>query len=386
MSFLSIASLCDQRRKQQQTNYLRLPPRIESQTNSPYLSGNVTKMQLDMRRKAEVLQYNHGNTKVNQMTKKERFALVMKGKTQSVSKSYISANAYISNVQGIVLTCNNTNLPITTPSSACGVPNDYINNVNTLYLDPNVELYNYINPVLTRSYGINNPSLLTNVILNSNYTNINTNNTTATSSKISTVEFTEAIVNQSYKLTFSNIPLALNIYMDISGSYIDDSGKLIDNNGTNVYISGKDIHIDTSFDSIQIKSILLNTVYNNQIVTSDTIYTYDTSKLVTNYTVDISTNANSNSPAGSFFIGYLSISNITLFADPGYFYDFQLLIEVEHPTSIKISEYNTIENISAYVVANVTSDYLINNTPYHCELKNTLPIPDTLGIFTITAV
>ena len=172
--------------------------------------------------------------------------------------------------------------------------------------------------------------------------------------------------------------------MDISGSYIDSSGKFIYNSGTNKYISGKDIHIETSFDSIQIKSILLNVLYNNQIVTTDT--TYNTTNLVTNYTVDISTNANSNSPAGSFFIGYLSISNITLFADPGYFYDFQLLIEVEHPTSVVISPYNSIENIRAYVVANVTSDYLINNAAYHCELKNALPIPDTLGIFTITAV
>ena len=172
--------------------------------------------------------------------------------------------------------------------------------------------------------------------------------------------------------------------MDISGSYIDSSGKFIYNSGTNKYISGKDIHIETSFDSIQIYSIRLNILYNNQIVISET--TYDTTNLVMNYTVDISTNANNNSPAGSFFIGYLNISNIRLFADPGYIYDFQLIIEVEHPTSVVISPYNAIENIRAYVVANVTSDYLIKNTPYNCNLKNTLPTQNGLGTFMITAV
>lgn len=369
MSLSSILTLCAQRKQQQQFNYLNLPPRIESQTDSPYLNGNVTKLQLDMRRKAEVLQYNKGNTKANQMTKKQKFALVMNGKAQPVSKRYISANTDISNAQAISLTCNNKNFPITTPSSACGVPNDYINNINTLFMDPNIPLYNYINPVQTRSYGFSNAPLTTNVIQYSNYTNVNTNNTTATSSKISTIEFTDAIENPTYTLSISNIPLALNIYgeLDISGT-----------------------QVNTDFQIQILPDIQLNVLYNNQLATANSTFNYQTSvDIYTEYTIDISTNIKNDGHtfSGSFFIGYLSISNITLFADPGYFYDFQLLMNVEYPSSINIgTKINSIKNINAYVIANITADNLINNAPYRCKLTNTLPSPDTLGIFTITAV
>jgi hypothetical protein len=87
----------------------------------------------------------------------------------------------------VVLNCDNKNLPFTSPSSACGVPNDYRNGINTLYCDPNVPLYNYINPILTRSYGILNNSDETNVIRYSNYQNV--------TSKISTIEFTDIAIN-----------------------------------------------------------------------------------------------------------------------------------------------------------------------------------------------
>lgn len=373
MSFLSIASLCDQRKRQQQFNYLNLPSRIESQTDSPYLTGNVTKLQLDMRRKAEVLQYNQGNTKANQMTKKQKFALLMNGKAQKVSKSYIIANTDISNAQGVVLTCNNQNLPITTPSSACGVPYDYINNVNTLYLDPNVSLYNYINPVLTRSYGFINPPSNANLILYSNYTNV----ITTTSSKISVLEFSDIIENPTYTLTISNIPLALYIYGDIS--YGDISGSMINTTIDNIYISPNPL-----------KPIQLNVLYNNQIVSSNSIFNYQYSfDLSTNYTVDISLNVRKNRPtfSGSVFIGYINISNIVLYASPGYVYDFQLIIPVKYPSTYKIiNTKHAIRNVNAYVVANVTADYLFNNIANNCNIINTLPTPNTLGTFTITAV
>lgn len=361
MNLSSINTLCSQRKQQQLFNYLNLPPRIESQEDSPYLIGNVTQMQLDMRRKAEILKYNQGNTKANVMTKKQRFALVMNGKFAPVAKSYIKANTDISNsnTEGIVLTCNNKNLPITTPSSASGVPNDYINNINTLYLDPNVPLYNYINPVQTRSYGVINSSLNTNVILYSNYNNV----ITKTYSKISTVEFSDATENPTYTLNMYKIPLALNVYGDISGNVID-----------------------LSFDSMYIKiaSIQLNVFYYNQKVVSTAKYTYTTDfSPYTEFLVDISMNSIKNNTrfSGTFFIGYLNIYNILLYSEPGYVYDFKLIIPVTYKAP------STVKNVNTYVVANVTLNNLIQNPPYSCLLRNAIDIneTDTLGTFTIAA-
>jgi hypothetical protein len=361
-------TICAQRKKQQQFNYLNLPSRLESQTDSPYLNSNITKLQLDMRRKAEVLQYNQGNTKTNQMTKKEKFTLLMNGKAQTVSKSYIIANTDVSSNESISLTCNNINLPITTPSSASGVPNDYLHNVNTLFMDPTVPLYNYINPVLTRSYGITNSPLDANILFYSNYTNVNTNNTISTTSKISTIEFTDATVNPNYLLSITDIPLALQIYgeLDLIGSQVNN----------------KDL-------KITISDISLNALYSNQFVSPNSTYTYETSFTDREYTVDISANVNNSGPnfSGSFFIGYLRISDILLYADPGYIYDFQLVITVTYDSAIPIGNRTTaINNINAYIVANVTADNLINNAPYNCKLTNSLPTPITLGVFNITAV
>jgi hypothetical protein len=149
-NMLSILSLCEQRRKEQ---LLNVPPSRETLV-SPYETTNFTKFQLDMRRKAEILKYNNGNTKTNKLTKKQSWAQIINGSVPSVSSSYINRNKVFDTDALKVISCNG-NL-IVSPSSASDVPNDIYNGVNTLFYDPNVILYNYLNPVLTRSYGIIN--------------------------------------------------------------------------------------------------------------------------------------------------------------------------------------------------------------------------------------
>jgi len=144
LSLSSTISLCNQRKQQQLLNIP--PPRIE--TVSPYLNSNITKFQLDMRRKAEVLLYNQGNTKTNPLTKNQQWAQVVNGKAPPVSKSFLDPNNKSSHQ---VLKNWNNKINILTPSSASNVPHDYINNINELFYDPSVVLYNFINPVLTRS-------------------------------------------------------------------------------------------------------------------------------------------------------------------------------------------------------------------------------------------
>lgn len=147
---VDVSGSCLQRRKQM---LFTIPP-IRLEKVSPY--DTYTKAQLDMRRKAEILQYK-GNTqasKGNNLTKKQRMAQILSGKyqnsnypgkiVQKVTAVHneifdISENAYsfetiTSNVD---TTCNNE--IIYTPTSSSDVPGPSM----LLYNDETIPLYNY---------------------------------------------------------------------------------------------------------------------------------------------------------------------------------------------------------------------------------------------------
>lgn len=87
---------------------------------SPY--PNYTQVQLDMRRKAEILQYKKNSTQTTQLTKSQRFASVVNGSYQANSNKV----------------CNKDLLQ-PTPTSASGIPGPLM----ILRYDPTVPLYNY---------------------------------------------------------------------------------------------------------------------------------------------------------------------------------------------------------------------------------------------------
>jgi hypothetical protein len=88
-----------------------------------------------MRRKVEILKYNGNkqNTKTNNLTKKEQFALLSKGKS---SVSSVSQYTIRNNISGN--TCA-SDLTKPTLTSSCNVPGRLM----YLQLDPDVPLYNY---------------------------------------------------------------------------------------------------------------------------------------------------------------------------------------------------------------------------------------------------
>lgn len=107
--------------------------RTES-TVSPYTPG-ITKMQLDMRRKVEILKYGGvtQNTKTNGFTKTEKWANIVSGKSsrRNMSQAAIAVNLSV---------CASDRL-IPTLTSACDVPGPPI----YLTYDPTTPLYNYNN-------------------------------------------------------------------------------------------------------------------------------------------------------------------------------------------------------------------------------------------------
>jgi len=126
-----IFQICQQKKKKIIYN---IPPTRQEIVSSPYEIG-FTKTQLDMRRKVEILKYssNLQSTQTNNLTKKEKFALLMKGNYRQLPN--------LNN------TCLNDDL-IPTPTSSSDIPGPIIN----IYYDKDVPLYNFMNDINTRSY------------------------------------------------------------------------------------------------------------------------------------------------------------------------------------------------------------------------------------------
>ena len=113
---------CQQRQLRSRFNN----PNPRFSLSSPYTGTNFTQRDLDMRRKAEILQYKKNNSQSNsQLTKKELYAKAVKTTRRLVDPSCKAK----------------------TSSSAAGVPGPIID----LYLDDSIPLYNFKSH-LTRTY------------------------------------------------------------------------------------------------------------------------------------------------------------------------------------------------------------------------------------------
>ena len=133
-----INSVLDQKRERALYNVplLRLTP------VSPY--PTYTQIQLNMRRKIEILKYtsNNQNSKQNNLTKAQLWTLLVNGSTQNMSQ------AQISNHDPTTTPCPNDDT-IPTLTTASDVPGPPI----ILQFDPTVPLYKYLGDQ-NRTYGI----------------------------------------------------------------------------------------------------------------------------------------------------------------------------------------------------------------------------------------
>jgi len=64
---------CETLRQRRAFIQMTLPPIRFEGVQNPYLNTNYTPSQLDMRRKAEILQYNNNSTQTNKLTKSQQF-------------------------------------------------------------------------------------------------------------------------------------------------------------------------------------------------------------------------------------------------------------------------------------------------------------------------
>jgi hypothetical protein len=305
------------------------PLRIELQP-SPY--STYTQKQLDMRRKAEILQYSavSSNTKTNNLTKKEKFALIAKGTTQTISDSISTTNV-----------CDNPLLLVPTSSSDVPGPIEY------LYNDPTVPLYN-------PSSSVNSKNGQNYISTETTYTSkweIDGNSnifctTDEASNSFSTLYIRDAIDAYVYKFSMT-IPLSI----DISGTL-----------NTTKYNSDLDFSrndVSVSLSTFECEIYYNDVLLNNTSLTNPVVPTYDTTNL-TSFTIHKSdTDASLNFNA-TIYVGEMIIGNIQLFTSTPYVYDivFKTTVNINiNDDDYAITDYFT-ETPTTYVIVNPTNDYI----------------------------
>jgi len=299
-------------------------------------------MQLDMRRKAEVLKYsaNKSSTQTNSLTKKQQFALLIKGGIASPSQAVMKSNS---------VTCAADEL-ILTPTSSSDVPGP----VMYLYNDETVPLYNY-SEFNTRTYAEFVPTnqgnwqfiVQSDVLLNNNGTSniyyLIINN------KINQPLYTYNIVT----------PVAITVAGSIPRNYAHPS----------TWTSGN--------ITIYVNTVKLEVRYNDAVVKEVEPVT------LSDFAITIRTPI-TNDSSGSIpfsctqFVGNLAFNNIPLYTAPTYVYTFVFT------TNIRVVPPDTgIVNYVGLVVN-------VSNTPNRivgCELTDIgqKPLPP-VGIASITGV
>jgi hypothetical protein len=326
----SLDTICNQRKKQML--FTVPPPRIDILETSPYLNG-TTQQQLDMRRKVEILKYagNKQSSKTNSLTKKELYSQSMR------SRNRVDLTTVVNNV-----VCP-TDEVIYTPTSSSGIPGPVI----YLYLDNNIPLYNYMKN--TESAGITETTIVdeskTIVVDNNIFFNDDELN------RLLMLNITELVSSSrnTYNLT---VPIGFNVV-----------GKKI-NTTDNVY-DYKDISITLD----PVTPFVFVVKYNDIDVPNITPiipYIYDVSN-ITSFSFDISNNADYFE--ASLYAGKLNISNITLYTEPGYVFDFYVKpqlgitignIDVTSTFNVEYDiSYGILMNISETIVADVSNCVLL---------------------------
>lgn len=291
--------------KQRREYLLGRTPFVRNEIVSPY--PTFTKMQLDMRRKVEILKYKKNSTQARNLTAKEKQAQILRG-----------------NYRGNVLYCaDDKNIPVKTSSS--DVPGPII----TLQEDPTVPLYNYITNQFSPAVSFTESdekwslSILPNVTV-----------ADSTDTIIATLLVKDAIDNTTYYYTYST-PYVLTI----EGKNIP-----IDASGETISITINNPRIKVLYQSSELANSESNT--NSNFVTS-----------IENTSVEVklepdSSNTNTFSYSAQIYLGTITLSNIYVDTYPGISYNFAL-------------EYVITEEI------NTNTDSIISNEDINTTTTNT---------------
>ena len=306
MSNTDLCNLLSQRRARLQL----IGPPIRYNPVSPYPA--YTPNQLDMRRKAEVLQYNKSSSKGNKPTKAQKFASIM-----NTTKNTLGQPSCIYGPD---------NLYKPTPTTSSDVPGPRI----MLEYNPDIPLYNY-------ATGADNYSDLIDAI----------------STKW------EAFSEQDVvNLTGVNTLTANLVIQDVD----EYSSTLTLSTPIGIYVSGTPSisPISDASGNISIYNVVLSAYYNNTAISIPTpTVTLDNQPLSNQY---VHFAATESVFSGTIYMGNLKISNIVLPTQPGYVYDLKLTFNLIGANNSIYTTYSkgVYTNISPYNTAAINCTITTN--------------------------
>lgn len=308
-------------------------PRTRDNIISPYPQFN--KLQLDMRRKAEILKYNQQASKVGNLTKAQKWSLLNKSKP------------------AVRNACPISNDIIYTPSSSSNVPGKVI----LLYEDPQIPLYKFV--------GMKQDNKLTEI----KYPDY--------SQLYETFPYTYPIFQNNVTNGISDVL----IMYPIKDTYLSEVVTPFAITVTSFKQPVSQTYtVDVSFVKVNIvpESIIFDLYYSDvsvNLVQKPITRVYQTSNIVDVSYVELDINVSNTQ--GYFYtsqyVGYIKTTNIYLPAQPQYTYSlnytFQYIYEEYNDDGLIIDTSTaTVQNPTINIVTNLleTSDQY-NNITINCS-------------------
>jgi len=340
------------------------PPRYDNLSNNPY--NNYTQSQLDMRRKAEVLQYNaiKSSTKTNNFTKRQRWAQLVSGSTQkrSLSSAFIQENTVSQTDTSIFIQTCPSGTIIQTPSYASDVPGPIV----SLFFDPAIPLYNYSTGqdpyALINTETLGEPFTYTSPINQPLYY-INT-------IPQNSILLTSITIRNIKTMTYSfiiKIPVSMYIRGEVKSTIINNKSSF--KKSLALSINNNNNKLTPFSCNVNYLNTKLNVLYEFSGAFENNV-TFDVS-MIPNYTDPIN-----NYFYGNQYIGNVTISNFRVIYDNtsiiqngldvqnGYVYDICLnVLDGLNYLSAYFNSYNYNSSDFNKYFNNVTTGYYINVTP-----------------------
>ncbi len=316
--------ICDQRR----TRLTNATPPIRFELTSPYDNSTLTKKQLDMRRKVEILKYSSNKmaTQTKRMTQREYLAQLLSGNIITPQPTYDTSGDLI----GYQTCAADKTRPL--PTNVSGIPGP----VEYLYEDSSVPLYNYLTG--NRTYPFD-------VIKESKYWSVQSNADTLIPHNTST-----GIVKLFLK---TNIDKPIYKFQIITPVSIFVFGTIANNNvikSNPITIQITYMAVDVYFSGHRVKLTELPLTLDDMV--------FD----VSGHTGDF---------RATQYLGNLGIYNLELMTEPGYNYDINLIVRM----SISGQGISYFSNIQSRFVVNTS---LANNIVSNCNLIST-PMPPSMN-------
>ena len=326
----NLIKLCEQRKINQLNN---IPP-VRFEPQNPYINSNLTKFQLDMRRKTEILKYKKSSSQGSQLTRKERFAQLTRGNYNSNRVS-----------------CpDDFKIPVI--STAAGIPGPPI----YLVEDPSVPLYNYVrNPnAYAEQVNEDNEQWIFTVNTNQSCFAENDQNAAITDTTIATLNIRPPILQKQTTFNYST-PIIFRL------------------NGTGLPSNTHDTEITAT---IIPTSINITAIYNGNPITN---YSNPSISFSNFNSIKSTIKNNLNFETFNYFCeinaGFLNITDLNLTTEPGFVYNlnltYSILFEANSPnTNANIKddiELKTRQNTQFTLFTNIDNSY-VTQPPLNCVI------------------